>query len=424
MVLTETGLAKVLQRVKSFIASQLNSKASAIHTHTTSDISNLAENWNVTGTNLDISFAGSSNNNGQLSIQINGTDITTFMANQITNSTFNLNFNSFGYNLIPSANETYNLGSATNNYNTVYTRNINHGLSSSSLILSGGNEASNGSNLVLYGTDRSDGFQGIWQLTARGTNSYYLRGNANGSITTSATLIRPTSDSGCNLGSDSYRIGNITTNSLAIKDVYPAIYFKTGGSSNINSYIQDTGTSTYSSLAIRVINPSVNSYNFTSLGFFNEQSVSLGLAEYRWGQIYSTNSAISTSDERQKDNIKQIDDKLLQAWGNVNIVQFNFKDALEKKGENARLHTGYIAQNIQQACEENGINPNDYGLFCFDSWEEQEEKKDENGQVIEPYRAKGDLYSLRYEEALVVECAYLRKQIELLQERLNKLEEK
>ena len=41
MFLTETGLAKVFQRVRSFVASQLNSKASAIHTHTSSDITDL-----------------------------------------------------------------------------------------------------------------------------------------------------------------------------------------------------------------------------------------------------------------------------------------------------------------------------------------------------------------------------------------------
>ena len=41
MFLTETGLAKVFQRVRSFVASQLNSKASAIHTHTSSDITDF-----------------------------------------------------------------------------------------------------------------------------------------------------------------------------------------------------------------------------------------------------------------------------------------------------------------------------------------------------------------------------------------------
>ena len=41
MFLTETGLAKVFQRVRSFVASQLNSKASVIHTHTSSDVTDF-----------------------------------------------------------------------------------------------------------------------------------------------------------------------------------------------------------------------------------------------------------------------------------------------------------------------------------------------------------------------------------------------
>ena len=353
--------------------------------------------------------------------------------------------NQISGDLVPATDNSYNLGSATNNYNTVYTRNINHGLSSSSLILSGGNGASNGSNLVLYGIDRSDGFQGIWQLTARGTNSYYLRGNTDGSITTSATLIRPTTDSGCNLGSSNYGYGSIYTTAIFARQIRVQ-------PSNLNDSLSigtigQTG-SIYlnhndmdASLAPVAYRGSVNlitgngairldlyengelTWSGNVIRPTTDGGTTLGTGSLRFGQIYSTNSAISTSDERQKDNIKQIDDKLLQAWGNVNIVQFNFKDALEKKGENARLHTGYIAQNIQQACEENGINPNDYGLFCHDSWEEQEEKKDENGQVIEPYRAKGDLYSLRYEEALVVEGAYLRRENAKLKEQLQRHED-
>ena len=50
MFLTETGLAKVFQRVKSFVASQLNSKAPAIHTHTSSDITDLPNGYVVDST--------------------------------------------------------------------------------------------------------------------------------------------------------------------------------------------------------------------------------------------------------------------------------------------------------------------------------------------------------------------------------------
>lgn len=57
MVLTETGLAKVFQRIKSFIASQLNSKASAIHTHTYSEIVDLPN-----GIAVDSTLDGTSSN--------------------------------------------------------------------------------------------------------------------------------------------------------------------------------------------------------------------------------------------------------------------------------------------------------------------------------------------------------------------------
>ena len=45
MVLTDTGLAKVFQRIKSFVIAQLNSKASAVHTHTSSDITDLSNGY-------------------------------------------------------------------------------------------------------------------------------------------------------------------------------------------------------------------------------------------------------------------------------------------------------------------------------------------------------------------------------------------
>lgn len=50
MVLTEIGLAKVFQRVKSFVIAQLNSKASAVHTHTSSDITDLPNGYVVDST--------------------------------------------------------------------------------------------------------------------------------------------------------------------------------------------------------------------------------------------------------------------------------------------------------------------------------------------------------------------------------------
>ena len=83
MVLTETGLAKVFQRIKSFVASQLNSKASAIHTHTASDITDLSSyntptfaydssTETLTVSNTTATVFNYDSNTETLEIQING----------------------------------------------------------------------------------------------------------------------------------------------------------------------------------------------------------------------------------------------------------------------------------------------------------------------------------------------------------------
>ena len=159
----------------------------------------------------------------------------------------------------------------------------------------------------------------------------------------------------------------------------------------------------------------------------------LGSSAYRWSVVYAATGTINTSDSRLKNNIKDIDNKLLDAWGNIEPKQYKFNDATEKKGEKARYHTGYLAQDIQAECEKQGVNASDYGLFCYDEWEEQEEVSEEietekdgkivkEKHVIQPKREKGNSYALRYEEALVVECMYLRRCIARLTARIEELE--
>lgn len=155
-----------------------------------------------------------------------------------------------------------------------------------------------------------------------------------------------------------------------------------------------------------------------------DNTITLGEANYRWKQLFAGTSTINTSDERVKDNIEPIDDAVLDAWGEVGWYQFQFKDAIAKKGESARIHTGTIAQRIKETFEKHNLDAFRYGLLCYDSWDATEEEKDENGKVTQEYRPAGDLYSLRYEEALCMESAYQRRRADRLEARLNALEER
>ena len=139
-----------------------------------------------------------------------------------------------------------------------------------------------------------------------------------------------------------------------------------------------------------------------------DDTMSLGRAGSRWTTVYATTGTINTSDERQKQQIKPIDEAALRAWAKVDYVQYKWNDAVEKKGAGARWHFGLIAQRVKEAFESEGLDAFEYGLLCYDEWEAQAEEIDDNGVVVKRAHDAGDRYGVRYEEALALECAYLR----------------
>ena len=143
--------------------------------------------------------------------------------------------------------------------------------------------------------------------------------------------------------------------------------------------------------------------------------------------IWSGQPIQYVSDQRLKQQITQIDDVLLTAWEDVNPVQFKYNDAVELKSDNARLHTGYVVQQIDEACKKHNVDISEYGLYCHEEYPEETEEveveqadgtKTKERKVI---REASEHYSLRYTEALIVECAYLRKCIKELRNEIEQL---
>ena len=135
-----------------------------------------------------------------------------------------------------------------------------------------------------------------------------------------------------------------------------------------------------------------------------------------------------TSDQRLKQQISEIDDKLLDAWEDVNIAQFKYNDAVNEKGTKARLHTGYVVQQIDSACKSHGVDVSQYGLYCHEEYPQETEEveveqadgtKAKERKVI---REASEHYSLRYTEVYAVECMYLRRCIKQLTARIEQLE--
>lgn len=150
--------------------------------------------------------------------------------------------------------------------------------------------------------------------------------------------------------------------------------------------------------------------------------ISLGIGALRFSQVYAANGTISTSDERLKQDIKPITDEVIEAWRNVNFCAYRWRSAVAEKGEKARYHLGLLAQQIKLAFEQKGLNACDYGLLCYDEWQDEPEIRDEEGNLLQPAIPAGNRWSIRAEECLFLEAESLRRRLETIEQRLAKLE--
>ena len=112
---------------------------------------------------------------------------------------------------------------------------------------------------------------------------------------------------------------------------------------------------------------------------------SLGNGTYRWSEVFATNGTINTSDERQKQDIEALSEaeKRVSLSLKSGIKKFRWKDAVEKKGDDARIHVGVIAQEVMAAFEAEGLDPLRYGIICYDEWEDQYEDVYEDQPVLD-----------------------------------------
>lgn len=123
---------------------------------------------------------------------------------------------------------------------------------------------------------------------------------------------------------------------------------------------------------------------------YGDNTQKLGDSSFRWSTVYAGTGAINTSDEREKQDIAALDAAELRVAVALKglIKKFRFKDAVQAKGANARIHVGVIAQEVVAAFQAEGLDPVRYGIVCFDEWAAKDD------------RPAGNRYGVRYEELL------------------------
>lgn len=208
-------------------------------------------------------------------------------------------------------------------------------------------------------------------------------------------------------------IRNRTTGKTADGDylyLLQARYYPASASA-ISNQLVFKQVSTYRTSAILTANNdtavavgiAINEFSNNSVAPNIDASLSLGTAAYRWGQIYSSTSTISTSDGNLKTDIRDLTDVEKRVASKVKglIKMFRFKEDKEQKGEDARIHTGVIAQDVIAAFEGEGLDPFRYGIVCLDKWDAiSEQRDDKTGKVIREAKAAGERYGIRYEELM------------------------
>ena len=130
-------------------------------------------------------------------------------------------------------------------------------------------------------------------------------------------------------------------------------------------------------------------------------SINSGLINGEWtvlGDLKGSTSGSVVSDINKKHEISDLSIKYSNLFDNLRPVTYEYND-----GTSDRLHTGFIAQEVQEALDKANINSKDFaGLVIFDRDTENE------------------LWTLRYEEFIALNTSEIQK----LKYRVAELERK
>ena len=105
-----------------------------------------------------------------------------------------------------------------------------------------------------------------------------------------------------------------------------------------------------------------------------DDAIDLGDSTSRWKDVYATNGTIQTSDRNEKQDIKTLSDveQRVAVAAKGLLRKFRWIDAVEAKGDDARIHFGIIAQDLQDAFTAEGLDAGRYAMFINSTWTDEE----------------------------------------------------
>ena len=157
-------------------------------------------------------------------------------------------------------------------------------------------------------------------------------------------------------------------------------------------------------------------------GSDKDNAADFGSASARWDDLYATNGSIQTSDFNEKQDIASLTATEMLVGKRISALfkTFRWKDSVAEKGDNARTHTGVIAQDVQAAFTAEGLDAGDYALFISSTWFVDAEGN-EVEESTEGATSKTRL-GIRYPELLSFVAAYNEQRFASIEARLTALE--
>ncbi|MCD7764375.1 MAG: tail fiber domain-containing protein [Lachnospiraceae bacterium] len=140
----------------------------------------------------------------------------------------------------------------------------------------------------------------------------------------------------------------------------------------------------------------------TSNGFMpvTDGGAVLGYSSYRWSTIYATNATVQTSDANEKTNIVDIDERYEQVFMKLRGVNYMWSnDDPNNAHVHDRIHCGLVAQEVEEACKEVGLDSVTFAVLCKDTLDEP------------TYDGRTERYGLAYNELHGLEIHMIQKNV-------------
>jgi len=206
-------------------------------------------------------------------------------------------------------------------------------------------------------------FSGTVKLASFASNGNFEFLYDNGATRSSYLLVRndvvrPIVDGALGLGTSSVKWGQI----------YSSNFEMPGTNNSAVPLIK----SRYSGGLLQICAFETAYFRFTNSGIRPESdnSMACGTGGFRFTSLAAATSTINTSDLREKNVLQKLGNNapLMRVAARLasETIAYQWKDAIEKKGDDARIHFGIGAQVVELAFRNESLDPASYAIWCKD----------------------------------------------------------